>query len=251
MAHQYPKFLYNSRFADAAPAASSTAAGFAVANLTDWRPYTWWQPSSLPATVTVDCGSAKAADYAALYAHDCASRGNTVEIRGSTDNFGASDVLVASSAPADDGPLVLTFASVSYRYWRLRIVNGTAPTIAIAAIGAALTMPRLLDAGFDPTTRQVVGVANRSENGHPLGRIVDWEAWEQALSWGLLSWSWIRATWVPAWIAHLRGSPYLFAWDAGDHPGESRLVQSSEGYETAHQVGELAELKLTVRGVAP
>lgn len=53
-----PKFLYDSRFDDATPVASSTAAGdFNVLNLRDWRPYTWWKPSAMPATVTVDRGT--------------------------------------------------------------------------------------------------------------------------------------------------------------------------------------------------
>jgi hypothetical protein len=39
---------------DGTPAASTTATGFDVANLIDWRTYTKWKPSALPATVDVD-----------------------------------------------------------------------------------------------------------------------------------------------------------------------------------------------------
>ena len=59
-----PAILYDNRLADAAPAASDTAAGdFDVANLADWRPFTWWRPATMPATVTVDSGAAAPVDY--------------------------------------------------------------------------------------------------------------------------------------------------------------------------------------------
>lgn len=249
MATGYPKFLYDNRLDDGTPAASTTAAGFDVLNLRDWRPYTWWKPSSLPATVTVDCGSAQSADYAALYGHDCATQGNTVEIRGSTDNFSASDVLVATSTPSTDDPLVITFSAVSYRYWRIKLTGGSAPSIAVASIGVALTMPRRLEMGFDPTRREVRGQLNSSEDGHPLGRVIHFEAWEQELAFTQIEWTWLRSTWVPAWKAHLRGTPFLFAWDASDHPTETWLVQSGQAYDTPSVLGSYTELRVKVRGV--
>lgn len=249
MAQQLPKILHESRFADATPAASTTAAGFSVLHVRDWRPYTWWKPTTMPATITVDCGSAKAADYAALYAHDCASRGNTVEVRGSTDNFSSSNVLVASITPTADKPIVLTFNAVSYRYWRLRFTGGSAPTIAIAAIGTALTLPRYLRE-HDPIARQVRGQANRSEDGHPLGRVVVYEQWEGAIAVHNVSWSYVRDTFLPAWQAHLRSTPFLLAWDAGDHPTETRLLAAGGQLATPHRPGALADLIFDAVGVA-
>jgi hypothetical protein len=97
MSTGYPKILHDNRLDDATPSASSTASGYNVLNLRDWRPFTWWKPSSLPATVTVDCGIARAADYAYLYGHTLHDAQVAVEVRGSTDNFAASDVLLATS----------------------------------------------------------------------------------------------------------------------------------------------------------
>lgn len=249
MAQQLPKLLHDNRLEDATPVASSTAAGYAVANLTDWRPYTWWRPSAMPATVTVDCGSARSADYAALFAHDCATQGNTVEMRGSTDNFSASNVLVATSTPASDLPLVLTFAGVSYRYWRLTLTGGTAPTIAIAAVGAALALPRYLR-DFDPLAREAVGVINRSEDGHPLGAVISYQDWRAELSVRNIAWTWLRDTFLAAWNAHLVATPFLLAWDAGDHPTETRLVQSTGKFVSPHRPGGLCDLVVPVRGIA-
>jgi hypothetical protein len=115
------KILYDNRLRDAVPVGSTTAAGTLARNVADARPYTWWKPTALPATLTVDCDTAKAADAACIVAHNLASMGCDVQIRGSTDGFSGSAVLVASVTPSTDGPVWQAFGSVSYRYWRLRI----------------------------------------------------------------------------------------------------------------------------------
>lgn len=245
-----PALYYDNRLGDAAVAASSTATGFAAANVADWRPYTWWKPTALPATLTVDCGSAKAADYALVYGHTLFSAGCTVEVRGSTDNFASSNVLVATLTPTSDEPFLITFASVSYRYWRLRITGAaTMPALAIAAIGAALTLPTGLPEGFDPVGRKVEGQSNRNEAGQPLGRVVHFESWTESLKLQKLAWSWIRGTWLPAWRAHLRASPFVFAWDPGNYPAELRLVTAGEQFTTPHMAGSRADLTVELKGV--
>lgn len=244
-----PLILHDNRFEDAVPVASTTAAGFSVLHVRDWRPYTWWKPAALPATVKVDCGSVKTADYAAIYGHDLGTRGATLEIRGSTDNFVSSSDVVASIVPANDGPIVLTFAPASYRYWAIRITGSTAPAIAIVAIGRALQLPRRLPIGFDPLGRKVRGDTNRSEAGHPLGRNVQFEEWTGSIS-ARVTWSWLRDHWQPAWAAHLRDMPFLFAWDPSDHPTETRLVVAADDYRAPTEAGEFARLTLDVSGVA-
>ena len=93
----YPKILHDNRLDDATPVASTTATGYNVLNLRDWRPYTWWKPTALPATVTVDSAVASAADYALIFGHSLHTAQAAVEVRGSTDNFVSSDVLLATS----------------------------------------------------------------------------------------------------------------------------------------------------------
>lgn len=246
-----PLVLFDNRFADAVPVASGTAAGeFAVANLQDWRPYTWWQPDLLPATMTVDCGVAKAADFSAVYGHDLGTKGATLEIRYSSDNFVADDNLAVSISPTDDQPFVLTFPIQSARYWRRRITGTTAPSMAIAAVGAKLELPRRLRAGFDPTGRTPAGKFNRSMKGHPLGSAVQYEEWSERLRLRNVSWAWLRSTWQPAWEFHLKNMPWLFAWDPVDHSSELYLVGSRRGYKTPVTTGEFATLELQVNGVA-
>lgn len=244
-----PRIYYDNRLADALPVASSTASGFSVANLLDWRPYTWWKPAALPATITVDCGSAKAADYALIYGHDLFTQGCTVEVRGSTDNFAASDVLVATATPSSNDPVLLSFNAASYRYWRLRITGSAAPALAIAAVGSALQLPVGLAQGFDPVGRDIQGQSNSNEDGQPLGRVIKFERWSQRINLQRVSWSWLRDTFEPAWRAHLRSSPFAFGWDVGAYPGDIKLVTAGKKFESPHYAGSRCDLQIELSGV--
>jgi len=242
-----PRFLYDNRFADATPVASSTAAGdFNVANLVDFRPYTWWKPSAIPATVTVDSGSAKARDFLLVY-----GEAGTYEARGSTDNFSASNVLLATAVLSAPGLKLVPFASASHRYTRLTIPSGSAPAVAIAVIGAALEAPVYLEGEFNPIDRRVMGQSNRNENGWPLGRIVYFEEWSARIFLQNVAWSWARDTLTPAWKAHLRGSPFGFVWEADLYPEDVRLVSSGESLRIPHRAGSLCDVEIEIEGVAP
>jgi len=247
----HPKFLFENRLDDAVPVASSTAAGdYNVLNLRDWRPFTWWKPVAMPATVTVDCGSAKAADYALIYGHDLFTQGATVEIRGSTDNFGASNVLVATSTPASNDPKLLTFASVSFRYWRVRLTGATAPQLAIAAIGAALEAPVFVEGEFSPIDRKIEGQTNRNENGQAIGRIVDFESWSAEITLRNVAWSWARNTFLPAWKSKLRGQPFGFCWESDLFPEDVHLVAAGDELKIPHRAGSFCDVQISVDGVA-
>lgn len=250
MATDYPKILHENRLDDATPVASTTATGYSVLNLRDFRPYTWWKPTALPATVTVDCATAKAADYWAVYGHDLFTQGCTIELRGSTDNFAASNVLVDTFTPTNNKAFARYFVSVSYRYWRLRITGGaTMPALAIAAIGVLLDMPSYMMEGFDPIGRMVIGVSNRSMDGHPLGRTVKYEQWQETLKFQLLSWSFLRDSFEAAWVAHLRDDPFLFVWDPTGHAAEIYLVMAKDKFTSPHRTGALCDLSMEVIGV--
>jgi hypothetical protein len=246
-----PLVLYESRLNDATPVASSTAAGFDVLNLRDARAYTFWKPSAMPATVTVDCGSSKSADYLAVYNHDLFSRGCTIEVRKSTDNFAANDVLVATHTPTDDKPFVLLFTSTSSRYWRIRVLTGTAPTLAIAMLGVRLEIPAGVREGFDPIGRSEISQFNRSIKGHALGIVTDFAEWKESLVFELVSWTWVRTTWAAAWDAWLKSEPWLFAWNPDSYPKETYLVTRDGQFSTPHRSGALTDLQVPVTGVIP
>lgn len=245
-----PCLVWDNRFGDAVPLASSTASGN-VLNLADFRPYTSWKPSALPATVTVNCGSAKSADSLAIFNHDLFTGGCTVEVRGSTDNFAASDVLVHSYTPGSNSPFVRSFTSASYQYWRLRITGTTAPTLTIAVIGVILEFPKGLPRGFAPLGGDVIGQTNVSEEGLPLGKSIVFEKWSQPLAFHNLDASWVRSTFLPIWHAHLKKNPFLFAFDLVNNPAEIYLVGSGDKLPVPHDVSkDYLSISFTVSGVA-
>jgi hypothetical protein len=250
-----PLVLYDNRFNDSTPTASSTdgTGGFDVAHLLDWRPYTWWKPAALPATVTIDCGTAKAADYLFIYGHDLGTQSATLEIRYSTDNFVTDDNLAATLSPSDDLPKLARFTSQTKRYWRLRIPSGAVdiPSLAIAVAGAGLEIPGSISDGFDPAGRRSQGQFNRSVAGHPLGRAIDFDEWTQDVSIQWLSRTWLDSNFAPAWSAHLRSSPFGFAWDAEGHVDDLFLVNTDGRFETPHHAGDYVDLKISLAGVYP
>ena len=192
------------------------------------------------------------ADYALIWGHDLGTQGVTVEVRGSVDNFSADDNLVATTDPEGDGPVLLEFTSAQYRYWRFNITAGTAsgnPTLGIASIGTALEIPQYLREGFDPRGRKPQGMFNRSVAGMPLGRTIQYEKWSQSLTFQSLTWAWVRATWEPAWDAHLQADPFIFAWDSVSHADELALVTVKDGFATPHKAGSYADLILALEGL--
>lgn len=243
-----PKIFYENRFMDAVPVASSTAAGdYHVLNLREWKAYTFWKPLALPATITVDCGADKAADYANLWAHNLGSMGCTAEVRHSTDNFAANDVLAATVTPADDRDLKLEFASIARRYWRWRFTGANLPTIAIAPIGVALVFPRRLQQGFGPVDRAVKGQFNITESGHPIERVKAYTEWAGTAAMRNIPQSWVRDSFLPAWAAHLENRPFGFSWDPTDHPTELYLCQGPDQFPAPHGAGEFCDFSLSLR----
>lgn len=247
----FPKFLYESRFKDATPTASSTAAGFDVLNLLDFLPYTEWQPGAMPGWVRVDCGVSKAADYAVVWRHNLGSQGATFNVRRSPLGTwaGGDDVLVAGITPDDDKPFLLEFASVSSQHWGIEVTGPSAPSLGIVAIGEALVMPQNLEAGFDPVGRKIMGTLNRTVNGNPRGREVKYELWSQTLDFTAIDRAWLRDNWKPAWEAHLRANPFVFSWDPAGHADELHLVSVKEGYEGPHRGGTRADLRVELEGL--
>ncbi len=241
-----PCIYYDSAFNDGAMVISSAAAGTAGDNVTDWRPYTWWRPTALPATLTVDCGSARACDYGLVWAHDLATQGATVEVRGSTDNFAASNVLVATSTPSSNAPVLLRFAAVSYRYWRLRITGTNMPSLAIAAIGSRFELPIGVSPDYDPTRRRVVAQTNRNANGQPLGKVIEYTEQTNRVTIRRVSWQWLRNTFLPAWRAHLRSTPFVFAWDGSADPTNLPLVVAGDDLSTPHYPGQTADVSFDI-----
>lgn len=244
-----PRIFYDNRFAENVLDASTTASGnYYAGNITDFRPYTFWKPTALPATVTVDCGSAKTADSAFIYGHDLFTQAATLEVRGSTDNFAASNVLVSTTTPTSDSPFVLIFASASFRYWRIRITGTTMPYLAIACVGNKLEHDGIMDIQHDPIGRTLEGITNTNDNGQPLGKSINFARWSQPITWRRVSWTWLRSTFIPAYNSWLRAYPFGWQWDSSYDPAPL-LVTMGDDLQTPHRELRLADVTFTINAV--
>lgn len=246
-----PLVLYENRLNDAVPVASSTAAGYDVLNLRDYRDYTFFKAGAIPVNITVDSGSAKAIDYLAIYGHNLGSTGCTVELRKSTDNFAANDVLVDTHTPADDKPILRVLSSYTSRYNRVRITTGSVPTIAMILFGVRMEIPAYMREGFDPVGRGVMATQNRSVKGRALGKVLDYRQWKETLNFELVSWTWVRATWQLAAEASLEVQPFLFSWNPDTYPKETYHVEMDGSWSAPHKSGSYCDLQVPVTGLLP
>jgi len=224
----YPLILYDNRFLDAVPTATNTDTGYNVNNVTDLRPFTFWQEASVGTRyITVDCGSAKAADTLAICGHNLYTANATVSLEYSTDNFAANtEEAVAGFVPTSDKALVKTFASVTKQYWRLKIVTAaTKAKIAVLCVGARLDFTRYPSGNFDPCPEKLNAIAARSKAGYMIGATLKNIGIAISVNFKSLTTTFIENTFRPAWTAHLSlCKPFFWAWDITNHATEVYFV---------------------------
>lgn len=244
------RIYWDNRFADATPVASSTASGdYNVLNVSAFRGYRRYKPATMNARIKVDCGIARPADSLFIWGHDLFTCATAIEVRGSTDNFSTSNVLVHSYTPPSDRPFARVWASQSFRYWALDLNGSIAPTLTVVCLGARLEIPgHLTGDSFDPVARRVVGQTHKNERGQPMGKIVDFEESTQTAVFMGLTWEWLRATWEPAWKAHIASEPVGWHWNAGVD-SEPLLVMLGDEFTAPHRASRFADLTFTVEAV--
>jgi len=126
---------YRNLLLGATVAASSTDPVAPVDNLSDGLLFDFWQAGSVGlATIDIDCGAPQAADYIGIAVHNLTLYG----LQSSDDGVVYSDVL-ADVAVDHTSALIATFASVTARYWRVRVDSaGNRPMIAMLNLGRRL-----------------------------------------------------------------------------------------------------------------
>lgn len=154
--------------------ASSEQSGFTAVSASNELTYERWRPTALPATWVLDCGAAKSVNYCGIAAHTLT--GKTVVLESSTDNAVWTTQLSAN--PTDNSPIVLMLvATVTARYWRIRVVantNSTIPSVGAVFFGNYLQLPLGIEVGIAPLSlsRRTTYSGNISEGGNWLGRSI-------------------------------------------------------------------------------
>jgi hypothetical protein len=194
---------------------STSAAGFAAANAATSRTDTFWRPTALNATWTVDFGSAQNVSYCGIASHTLGSSGCTVFF--ATWNGSTWDT-VASTTPGDDGPILFLCGTRNVSQARITISGGaTMPLVGVVFFGAVTEWPR--KAVYAPSvSMQRAKVTefstNTTEGGQWAGRSVVRRYTTPKMQVDNLPESWIASE-FDAFAAYAEREPFFIA----DKPG--------------------------------
>jgi len=188
----------------------------------------------------------------ALSNHNLFTQGAAgVYLAGSVGGVGwASDVLVAPFTPANDFTFAKFFTSGFYNYYRLIIPAGyvAPPTIGIMILAPYMEIPDWPDTPHDPDHASDIGDVMTSGTGRYLGSVVEGTMRQPEFSFSCLTYTWVRATWLPFRRAHGR-RPFVFLWDPGICPDEAYFVWIATNDRAQPYQGVFRTLQLTLNGV--
>jgi hypothetical protein len=201
------------------PTASSSATGRLPIAATYPTTFEYWRPSALPATWTVDLGTAQTVDYLGLVGD---MNGATVTLQSSTDN--STWTTVDTRTGVTDRINMMLFAPVTARYWRIT-VDVQFVNLAVVYLGQALAMQRRIYQGHTPLTlsRDTELSNNMSEGGQYLGRSIIRKGASTQATWQHLKADWYRANFDP-FVKAARTMPFFIAWRPVQYPGELGFV---------------------------
>lgn len=170
----FPKIGYRS-ILPACTLSGSVYSGFPLANLADYKVYTFAKAPSLSAVDwDADAGSNVSVDYLAVYSGNLVAENVTLTLKGDT-TFPPTTVR-ATFTPAEyttAGIWLEELGSLSLRYWRFSLSAASANPAMIGMIylGQILTLTEFLAAGIDPSYETTEDAVERGETGHLLGSI--------------------------------------------------------------------------------
>lgn len=238
--------------ADAATrSASSAAADFPLDNAFDYRADDYWMPTAGGTqSITLDNGSAKAADYMGIAAHDLHVQGATVKVYGSPDNSTFTQ-LGSSAVPLSGAPFAILFAPASYRYYKVEFSGlAAAPRVGVLNLGARMQLQRGTWIGHAPApyNRQVAYVASETEGGLPLPRSIQRVANQAEIALDRLTPTWVRASWVP-FSLWCESRPFFFFWNVARFPSEVMFAMGTPS-PPANSHQSFMRVNMPLRGLA-
>lgn len=234
-----PLIGQDNRFNDASPATvtvtPSAEAGFPVANLSDDRAFTIYTMSvaASPLDIVTDIGVGKTAKvgYFMLVGHNLKTLGDAAPVG---DGNGACDVNFAHSADGiayttifsisgvpDDFIIARAFATITNRFFRLRITRATdfVASVGEVAWGEPVVFPFGVPVGFDPNAEMLNARSNRSQTGNIVGATQLFTERRATIDLKFVESSFVDGTAVGDfrewWDNHgQKMEPFLFMWNA-------------------------------------
>ncbi len=233
-----PLILFENRYEDATPTATSEASGFPVTNITNWRmdtTYRWKATGTGDQSIEVNIGSAKGCDTLAIAGHNLGTVAGRVKLMNGAAPTPATEK-VAAFTPTDDLPIIKTFNQGTARqYWRLLIDNtpSAAAQIGIIVIGRRIDFDAGALEDLDPYNRSSSVEPFINNKGSPIGVSVRSKTKRFQMSYaipGMLATSFFT-TITPdidtGFLPHAVDSakPFFFNWNIGVDPDENYLCR--------------------------
>ncbi|MBT9175484.1 MAG: hypothetical protein DDT22_01163 [candidate division WS2 bacterium] len=216
-----PIILFNNRFDDGIPVATSTAAGSSVLNIRDGRTYTFWQAATAGTNfITVDCGIPRITDCLAVIGHNLRAAGAIISVESSVDNITWTTRIAGFTPPSNRAFLRTFFPPVTERHWRIRIVTAAVPPVlAVVYLGHRITFPFPPDAPFIPCREFVEAETSIGKTGHILGSVIRYKPIQIFARFSNLTRTWIAENFMFFWNTHASNlRPFFWAWDITAFP---------------------------------
>ena len=209
-----------------------------------------WQPPSGNASITIDNGTAKSADYIGIAVHTLGSSASTITVQYFDLTSGWTTIETVS--PLENSAIMAIFAEVTARYFRVIVAGSTAPQIGVIYLGVALAMQRAIYAGHSPITlaRRTVKRPTKSEDGQFLGSSTIRYGLQTGFAWKHLKAQWYRDNFDP-FVKSARSKPFFIAWRPSKFPNEIAYGWST-GDITPSNMGVLdyMDVSMSVEGYA-
>lgn len=257
-----PIILFDNILTEGTLTATSTASGYDVDNIMDYRGYTKWKADdtadqyltwAMGATAPIRAqtgwyiklqnnallsqvtGGVDRADTVGIFNHNLGTIGATVLVQ----YYSAGWNTLATLTPSDDDPILSSFASNISGDWRIKISGmDAAPEVGVIFLGVGLTIPDSPDAPVIPMREGIKAASEVSQSGNLLGTVVAYNPksiehrWTNAPN---ITRTWFTTYWEPFWDNHAKLLyPFFYAWDLTNRPDDifyGRMETNSEKAE--------------------
>lgn len=232
-----PMVLVENLLASGTLTASTAATGFEGANAVANSTYDGWQPTTMPATLSVALSAADSADCIGIAAHNLGTSGATVIV----EYLDGTWQEAASYAPADDSTIIILFPEQSSDEWRIRLTGATAPTINFVMLGKRIDFAAGIVGDYVPTNwaAEVEILGGETVSGQFLGQRVIRRGAEARVNVGRVARTWAETTGQAFFDRFNNGLPFFFAgWPAGLPNDVAMCWRGELGREINPTIGE-------------
>lgn len=228
--------LFNNVFTQGTFTWGSQADGFNAVNALEDATWNAWRPTSVPSSLTVDCGAPVTCDTLGVAAHNMASNGAGIQVQHSSDGS-TWTTISAIFSPLTNDDIIIRFAATSARYWRVLLQSAVA-TIGVINLGQSLKFPCSPIAGHKPLhhARKVELLTNESMGGNLLGNRPVKVGAETNINVGQVARDWAENDLVAFEAHYNRGGAFFYC-------GAPSVIPNDMGY--CWRTGGMSEMSIT------